>query len=222
MYKKGQFFIVFAIVMIFFIALVTYQYNTAWSTVEIENFEELNENYAHEQNVVVNDAIYSGDSPEDVAEVLQEFGEEYSSYSQEVDPNYGFYQIYYDPNSQKIYLQNFLSNGRTITLSGPTLTGEEVVEFTIPSTSTTSTGTISLDVGGQIIEQSVSAELTDFDEDYNQMQLNIEDLPYIQIGIQGMESTPITISQSYLQASTTYSATMSYNGDAVQVEVSGS
>ncbi len=174
--KKGQFFLVFAIVMIFFIALLTYEYNTAWSTVEIENFEELNKNYAHEKNVVANDAIYSGEDPEGVAQSLEDFGREFSTYSQNVDPNYGFYQVYYDPNAQKFYIQNFLSNGRMITLSGPSLTGDEVVELTIPSTTTTTTGHIYLDGMGDNFGIPVSTELVDFDPEYNQMVLDLDQL----------------------------------------------
>ena len=195
---------------------MTATYNSAWSMVEIENFEELNDNFAYEQDVVINKAIYDGT---DVASELNEFGETFSSYSETVDPNYGFYQIYQDPNTGVIYIQNFLSNGKTISISGESLVGDEIIELTVASSSTESEGTIALDVGGQILEDSVSAPLVDYNEDYNQAQLQIDDptLLALTVSVVGLDEASLTFTPTQLE--TGYSLSTSYDGDAVDVDV---
>ena len=219
--KKGQFFLMFALVMIFFIALITYQYNEVWSAVEIENFDELNDNYAHEKNVVVNSQIAQGASPETIADELEEFGEDFSTYSREVDPNYGFYQVYYDPNTQMLYIQNFLSNGRMITLSGSSLTGEEVVELTIPSTTTTVTGHIYLNGFGDSMAIPVSTELVDFDDEYNQMQFDVTQMgpnDLVCVTMQNIASSEVCLTQQALLNGITTSLTTD-DGNNIDVAV---
>ncbi len=215
MHKKGQFFLVFAIVIIFFLFLMTATYNSAWSMVEIENFEELNDNFAYEQDVVINKAIYDGT---DVAVELDNFGTTFSAYSGTVDPNYGFYQIYQDPNTGVIYIQNFLSNGKTITLSGESLTGEEVVQLTVASLSTGSVGTIALDVGGQILEESVEVPLVNYDDESNQVALDLEDTSWdlLEIQIEGVE-VPAGFLRENLAEDPSATGSFSYDGDDVEV-----
>ncbi len=193
MNKKGQFFIVFAIVFIFLIAMLTFQYNSAWSTVNLENFEELSENYEHEQTVVINNAIYEGEAP---GEALGEFGEQYSAYSGEVDPNFGFVSTYYDEAADKLYIYNFLPD-ETIALtpnSGFDLSSEEIALTILAPFQDNTQGTISLDVGGQVIEQTVETELINFDEGYAQAVIDGPPENYfLVVGVDGGESSTIPI-----------------------------
>ncbi len=185
MNKKGQFFLVFAIVIIFFLFLVTATYNSAWSLVEIENFEELSDNFGYEQDVVINKAIYEG---ADVANNLEEFGTTFAAYSGTVDPNFGFYQVYQDPNTGKIHINNFLPDGRTITLEATdsTFTGAEQFNLVVASSTTETDGTISLDVGGQVMEDTVSTELINYEGDYNTLEIDaVENLILSIEGVSG-------------------------------------
>src|SRR3989344_5450567 len=112
--KKGQFFIVAAVIVIMVFFTVVAQYNTIKVQVALEDFDELNEQYASEQPIVINEALFGGDSPE--AE-LARFTDRFMDYTSERQPEFGGFYAVVNPDGSTVTIRNFLANGQSMELT---------------------------------------------------------------------------------------------------------
>jgi hypothetical protein len=94
--KRGQIFIMIALVLIIFIYLATTGYNSYSEIVALEEFEQLSENYETEAHKVANKAIYEGEDSAGQSKAIQDFTTEYKEFSNQIDPNFGMAYIYTD------------------------------------------------------------------------------------------------------------------------------
>ncbi|HZX12128.1 MAG TPA: hypothetical protein VFE88_01595 [Candidatus Nanoarchaeia archaeon] len=161
--KKGQFFIVAAVIVIMVFFTVVAQYNTIKVQVALEDFDELNEQYASEQPIVINEALFGGDSPE--AE-LARFTDRFMDYTSERQPEFGGFYAILSPDGSTITIRNFLAGGRSIELSAVDTAGNAVAfpsgESTLRLLSSTdeSQGTLTLNLGTFTTRTTVSVPIT--------------------------------------------------------------
>ena len=161
--KKGQFFLVAAVIVIMVFFTVVAQYNTIKVQVALEDFDELNEQYASEQPIVINEALFGGDSPE--AE-LARFTDRFMDYTSERQPEFGGFYAILSPDGSTITIRNFLAGGRSIELSAINTAGNAVAfpsgESTMRLLSSTdeSQGTLTLNLGTFTTSTTVSVPIT--------------------------------------------------------------
>src|SRR3989338_6373053 len=106
MNKRGQFFLIFAAVMIMVLFTIVAQYNSIRIQVALEDFDELSDQYSEEQPKVINAAIYEGENPAD--EVLS-FTEDYLQYARQREPTFGVLYTYRDDRGT-VHLVNTLND----------------------------------------------------------------------------------------------------------------
>jgi hypothetical protein len=94
MNKKGQFYLIAAILFCLAIFSVTIQFNKLEEKILLDDFKELSENYATEAPKVINTAIEENQDPK---ENLDEFTEDFVAYARRRDPNIVFIYVYADP-----------------------------------------------------------------------------------------------------------------------------
>src|SRR3989344_538036 len=92
MQKRGQFFILGAIILALALFVLMVKLNTFEDIDLLKDFPALSANYKTEIVKVVNDAIMNG---EDENARLSEFTANYVGYARTIDPNLGFVYVYY-------------------------------------------------------------------------------------------------------------------------------
>ncbi len=174
MNKRGQFFIFVAIVVALLVFTLITKSNTIREEVNLQNFEQLSQNYLTESPKVINYAIYSVESPETELSV---FSDDFKEYAAKSDPNIGLVYVYNDPGNNKVVIKNLLK--------------DELITFNINdnsnllfSTSDTTAGNIC--TAGICIEGTANICDT-INQEYcilsgeslsGQLKLNIEDISY--------------------------------------------
>lgn len=88
MNKRGQFFILGAIILALALFVLMVKLNTFDETVLIKDFYPLSENYKTESVKVVNDAIAQGGATTP-NKALDDFTQKYLNYARTIDPNAG-------------------------------------------------------------------------------------------------------------------------------------
>jgi len=121
MNKKGQFFLIAAVLFCLAIFSITIHFNKLEERALLEDFQDLSQNYANEAPKVVNSAIEEGKDAEDN---LDKFTEEFLNYARKKDPNIGFFYVYLDPSTGKLITKNFLQTGDTATIGDKTVFSE--------------------------------------------------------------------------------------------------
>lgn len=106
--KKGQFFLITAVIIIMSLFTVVAKYNTIRQQIALEDFQELSEQYTEERPKVINAAIFSGE-PE--APAVEVFTEQFIDYAQETQPTFGVLSVFKDSTGD-VHITNSLNNKR--------------------------------------------------------------------------------------------------------------
>ncbi len=171
--KKGQFFLVFALVAILLIFTIYAPYNTIKQSVVLEDFQDLNANYQQEVPKVINKATLDFSqtgNPNDLpSKKVQEFTNTYTTYAQGKEPTFGVFYVIKDPDGS-VKLVNFLPGGKTLKLSGTDLSGKKV-DLTLASGLDTADSKITLNIYGAQFSNTVHTSLQSFG-DLNTQNLN--------------------------------------------------
>ena len=109
MNKRGQIFLLAAIIIIAFLVIVTAMYNSYREEVALEDFAELSENYETEAPKVINKAIEKGEVGQLEAEALETFSQKFQDYAQQKDPNFGVMYVFKDSEGN-VHIMNSLNN----------------------------------------------------------------------------------------------------------------
>ncbi len=161
MNKRGQMFVIAAVVVILLVWMVTTTYNSVHEEVALEDFNELSSNYQEERPKVINYAIDQG-AEDGGASELAEFTEEFVDYAQgSSQPNFGIFNIV-KVGEDTYEIQNFLPEGRALKLIG---SGLEDQLITLSFNEQTGAN-VGMDIGGQIFYNKVSTDVVNFDEGY--------------------------------------------------------
>jgi len=117
MNKRGQAYILAAIIVCLVAFLLVSKPNVIRERVSLENFESISNNYLIESPKVVNDVLEER-GIEDISEVgnkLEDFNQKFlEDYARNQDPNFGLIYIYTDKNGMVI--QNYLKNEKVVFL----------------------------------------------------------------------------------------------------------
>ena len=213
MNKRGQFFLIFAAVMIMVLFTIVAQYNSIRIQVALEDFDELSDQYSEEQPKVINAAIYEGTDP---ADDLAEFTQDFVDYSRQRQPEFGLYYALTNPDGS-ITIHNFMAGGRTIKLT-PLRTGTNGVpieDATISLLSSTDEvqGSVGLNIAGFRSSTSVSTPVNSFG---SVSETTIRNAGTIRIEIEGLSNAEILTSDG-VGASTTMTA--DDGTDVIRVQV---
>src|SRR3989344_6215170 len=106
MNKKGQVFLIAAIIFIFAIYSVIITYNKASEYAALEDYDALTENYQNEFPKVANKALLQED---DVNDKLKDFNKQFIDNARQTDPNYGALYAYKDQQGI-LHIVNTLNN----------------------------------------------------------------------------------------------------------------
>ncbi len=109
MNKRGQFYLVIALILSLTIYGVTYRVNTIEEPKVWEDFNEVSENYITQTAVVINGALKN---QENVSKNLQNFSASYLGYAQRRNPNLGLLYVYSDGSN--VAVKNYLDETGTI------------------------------------------------------------------------------------------------------------
>ena len=213
MNKRGQFFLIFAAVMIMVLFTIVAQYNSIRIQVALEDFDELSDQYSEEQPKVINAAIYEGTDPVDE---VRDFTEDFVDYSRQRQPEFGLYYALTNPDGS-ITIHNFMANGRTIKLT-PIRTGSnnipiEDATVSLLSSSGQAEGSISLNIAGFRSSTSVS---TPVDSYGSVSETTLRNADRVLIEIPGLSSAEIL---SITSAGVSTMMTAEDGTDVIRVEV---
>ena len=173
MNKRGQVFLLAAIIFSIAIYSVAIQYNSIIVYPNLEDFEDISENYQNEYPKVYNYAVYKGDN---VAEKIDEFSADFVDEARKRDPNFGVFYAFQDVNGN-VHIVNTL-NDKVLTIKTQDVDGKQVKLTLLPS-NTQSTGhicmgslcgTATADIGGEYYQGDIKnpgniLEVTIIDED---------------------------------------------------------
>ena len=104
--KRGQVFLIAAIIFIFAIYSVIITYNKADEYAALEDYDSLTENYQNEFPKVANKALLN---EQDVNNELKDFNKQFIDNAREKDPNYGALYAYKDQEGI-LHIVNTLTN----------------------------------------------------------------------------------------------------------------
>jgi len=123
MNKRGQFYLVIALVISLGIVGVTHKVNTIEEPVLWEDFDMVSQNYLRESSFVIN---YALENKDDVYVNLDNFTRAYLEYAKKRNPNLGLLYIY--GNGSNITITNYLDSSGVI--NGETVLGanQELVQ----------------------------------------------------------------------------------------------
>ncbi len=107
--KRGQFFLIAALITIMVLFTLTVKYNTIKQTVALEDFKELSEGYSTEQPKVINLAIAEGKTATEQGLSILSFTKNYQEFAQGKEPSFGILYAYRDPLGN-IHVVNSLTN----------------------------------------------------------------------------------------------------------------
>ncbi len=157
MNKRGQIFIIAAIILIIALFSVVIHYNTVRTYPGLEDFDRISENYQEEYPKVYNYALYNGS---DVTEAIDAFNQEFLDQTRQQDPNFGAFYIFKD-ESGNIHIVNLL-NEKVLNIEFENDAGESISLALLSS---------DYEINGEICVNGVScsevtASISDFDQSY--------------------------------------------------------
>lgn len=106
MNKKGQFYIIIAVLLSFALFSVTYATNTIEEPVLYSNFNEVSENYIYESSNLINYLLKNKD--QDIKTEISVFTQDFLNYAKIRDPS--FEMIYFYSEDDMIYIDNTYGN----------------------------------------------------------------------------------------------------------------
>lgn len=154
MNKRGQFFILGAIILALALFVLMARVNTYEEKILLEDFPDLTNNYKIESVNVINDALLNN---QNVKTSLDLFTDNYTQYARTIDPNLGFIYVYKDKDGSRIV--NYLSSDNHANIFEDPTTPTE----TIFSASTNSLNDISLNINGFKFKQTIPVKVKNFD-----------------------------------------------------------
>ena len=104
--KKGQFYLIAAIILIAVVVALIMKLNSTEVNPVPLSFTELSDNFEKEAVRIIDNGISQGKSVQEVEAELQDFARQYSEYATSKSPQIGFLYVY--GNSSNITVANFL------------------------------------------------------------------------------------------------------------------
>ncbi len=190
--KRGQIFLIGAIIFVFALYTLVIPYNTIKTYPGLDDYKDLSENYQAEFPRVYNWALYKGENVEDS---LSNFSSAFTEQARNVDPNFGVFYAFVDSNG-RVNIVNTLNN-KAIVVSYEDPVTLEQLQFTLVG-NIESRGQICVDGIGC---SSASARTSDFDRSY--VGTSIDNPGSLFIEIAG-EDVPITVDLTGYFSSMTY------------------
>jgi len=172
MQKRGQIFIVGAIVLCLAIFVLVAKVNKIERKIIVKEFPYLAENYYRESVKVVNQAILQGEDPE---KALSNFTEDFVEYAKTIDPNLGLVYVYYNGSEAVVFNYNPKENAKIYPQEG----GVQAGESTFPWEEQTN-NSLTLKIGGFSYKTTVPVKLRYFGK-YNTAEVSAENL-FLEIG----------------------------------------
>ncbi len=163
MNKRGQFFILGAIILALALFVLMVKLNTFDETFLIKDFYPLSENYKTESVKVVNDAIAQGGTitPN---KALNDFTEKYVNYARTIDPNVGFVYVYWNKTSGEAQINNYLGN---TPVNLYTYSPKQQETDSLFGDTANSISDVSLSIGGLEFKKTIPVHIKNFDDNAN-------------------------------------------------------
>ena len=177
MNKRGQVFLIAAIILVLALYSVVIEYNTIKTYQGLEDYKDLSENYQSEYPKVINFAIYDNADPVSAAD---DFTNLFLQQANKKDPNFGVFYIYKD-NSDNLHIVNTLNNKALKLEYTEPLTAEQVNLSLLPARGPANGELCVSGLGCN----TVSAFIGDFDQAYYKVDIN--DVKRLGISILGEE-----------------------------------
>ena len=182
MNKRGQIFIIIAIVVCIFVYIAFKTYNSISVQKGLENFDDLRSNYEYELTLVRNECQSEGKDPNICA---QDFTDTFlQNYAWKYDPNFGIITIYKDFEGN-IIIRNSMKGGEWITVSSDIANQGEVVL----SAYDTVEGDIEIEDLGIAGHISVSTTMTNWGEEIYTLDVG-KDVDKLRICIPEYDGSP--------------------------------
>jgi len=190
MSKRGQVFILSAIIIVFLIYSTVYTYNTLNVHSGLEDFEKNVNQYEKESILVVNDAIYQGKSGDQQAEELKKWASIFKEGVKSSDPNFGSISIYKDTDGN-VHIINTLTN-KSITIEylskDASAENTKLSFFSIPPEDDETEGKVCTETEFGKICSIVKTDVSNFGKSFDYAQsIKDIDLKYLCIKIEGFD-----------------------------------
>jgi len=184
MKKRGQIFLVAAVILAFAIFSISLIFNDYEEKILLEDFPDLTKNYQIEAKKIVNEALLSDEPIEDK---LDEFTLDYVNYARTIDPNIGFVYVYKKVDEAKI--KNYGNAPVDVLGTGPT--SQTISNDTVFNRGANALTDISLEVGNISFKKTIPVRLTNFG-DYDSADIDAPGTGQLQLEIGGF-FYPITL-----------------------------
>ena len=171
--KRGQFYLIMAIIFSLAIFIVTSKSNKIQETVLFEDFTRVSQNYVIEAPKTVNYALYSD---EEVNPTLKNFTEDFLDFARKTNPSISPLYVY--SNGSNITIVSYLNETTIVdvnstNITNPLLGGSDV-----------SINDINLNVAGIDFVHHVPVQIKNFGGSFN--TLNLNPTSYINLNIGGI------------------------------------
>lgn len=152
MNKRGQFYIITALILSFALFGVTYASNTIEEPVLFSNFNDVSQNYVAESTKLINNLLVEQDS--NIQGELNDFTSEFLNYAKVREPN--FEMVYFYSEGDQVHYVNQLSEGIEFEEESLNLGGaDDIVQ------------NINVEVGGVDFVHQVPVTASNFGGDWN-------------------------------------------------------
>lgn len=170
--KRGQFYLIMAIIFSLAIFIITSKNNKIQETVLFEDFTRVSQNYVSEAPRTVNYALYSD---KEVNPTIRSFTEDFLSFARKTNPTISLLYIYSNTSNVTIvsYLDETTIVGFNSSKTENLLGGQDV-----------SINDISLNVAGVDFVHHVPVEIKNFGGSYN--AINLGNYSYLSLEIGGI------------------------------------
>jgi hypothetical protein len=150
MNKRGQFYIVIALILSMTIYGVTYRVNTIEEPKVWEDFNKVSENYITQTAIVINGALKNKNN---VSKNLNNFSASFLGYAQERNPNLGLLYIY--SNGEDLTVRNYLDETGAVGNQTVFGTNQELVQD------------VTIRIGGKDFIYKIPVTSENFGEDWS-------------------------------------------------------
>jgi hypothetical protein len=164
--KRGQFFILGAMILMLALFVLVAKVNTYEEKILLEDFPELTSNYKEEAPRVINDALLNNENP---TNSIEGFTESYIAYARTIDPNLGIVYAYKNPLNGEILIKNYGNKEINVANNDLYPTKEETLN------------NINLDLGGTNFKTTIPTKLNVYGKGYNEAILKSGEKVIIEI-----------------------------------------
>jgi len=159
MNKRGQFYIIIAVVLSLAIFSITSQNNKIEDIKSFYDFSELSENYLEEAQKVVDYSIYNG---EDINENLPQFTQNFLEYARKTNPSIGLIYIY--SNETNLTLKSYLNETSEINSTN--------LSMTVFGSDAKTINEVSIKIAGKTFIHQVPLKIKNYGEDLSEAQFS--------------------------------------------------